>query len=164
VGIVLPRLAGGFLRGRLSSNVRPHVNTATRLSAHLLAFLALLAALRPSTVAPVALVTVYVAGALFLLLAPRSRLYPRWPRTWLTALGYALLLATVFAGADFTLGALGNSAKPRAPLPTAFGGLELYWLLVFGVASVAAGALPGVALERRQQPQTKPSACMGRSQ
>jgi len=140
------------------------VNTLARLAAHSTAFAAFVAVFRPDAVAPAALLSVFVAGFAFLLWAPRHKRYPRSPRTWLATLLYALLLAAVFSGADFAMGILGNSIKPRAALPAAFGGLELYWLLVFGVASVAMGAWAGAAIEHWQQAQAEPSSSMGRSQ
>ena len=134
------------------------MNTIARLASHLLAFSATVAALRPSAVAPAALLSLYVAGAVFVLLAPRHRLYPRLPGTWAATLGYAVLLAAIFAGAGFAMGALGNSLRPRAVLPAAFGGVELYWLLVLGVASVAVGALVGTLLEGLQVPSSAPTS------
>jgi hypothetical protein len=127
-----------------------------------MAFAAFAAVLRPNGVAPAALLSVFAAGFAFLLWAPRHRRYPTSPRTWLATGLYALLLAAIFAGANFAMSALGNSIKARAALPAAFGGLELYWLLVFGVASVALGASAGAAIEQRRQARAKLSSNIGR--
>jgi hypothetical protein len=54
---------------------------------------------------------------------------------------YAALLAIFFFGADVALSVLGNSVKPRGQLPAFLGGLEVYFILVPGVASVALGEL-----------------------
>lgn len=124
------------------------MNATARLLAHAAAFAALVAWLRPGGVTAAALITVFALGVVFLLLAPRHRRYSRSVRVWTTTLVYASLLAALFAGADFALQALGNSVKSRTPLPQWLGGLELYWLLVPGVASVAVGALAGLLTER----------------
>lgn len=82
------------------------------------------------------------------------QLQSRWnvsARSWVLCAGYAVLLALLFFGADFALTALGTSVKPRAALPAFLNGLELYYLLVPGVASMAMGAAVGAWLQARQQ-------------
>ena len=140
------------------------MKTIASLVAHSIAFTAFVGLCRPDTVAPVALLGVFVAGFAFLVWAPRHKRCPRSPVAWLATFVYAILLAAVFAGADFAMEALGNSIRSRAPLPPAFGGLELYWLLVFGVATVAVGALVGSTVERRAHSPAKSSSSMGHSQ
>jgi len=66
-------------------------------------------------------------------------------KTWRATLMHSCLFAALFAGADFALTELGNSARPRAPLPMLVGGLDLHFLLLPGVTSVALGALAGKA-------------------
>jgi drug/metabolite transporter (DMT)-like permease len=140
------------------------MNTIARLAAHCAAFMFFVAALRPTSVAPFAMLSVFVAGFAFLLFAPRHGRYPRSQRAWLATLLYALLLAAIFAGSDFAMTTLGNSITSRAALPAAFGGLELYWLLVFGAASVAAGALAGAVTEHRGQARARLTSSIGRSE
>ena len=131
------------------------MNTTVRLAAHLFTFVGFLALLQPGTVEPAAWLAVFTVGWVFLILAPNHQAYPKSQGTWLKAALYTLLLASLFFGTDFALHALGNTVKPRAALPPYLGGLELYWLLVPGVLSVATGGLAGAVLERRSQPQAK---------
>ena len=131
------------------------MNTTVRLAAHLLTFGGLLVLLRPATVEPTAWLVVFTIGWVFLILAPSHRAYPKTQGTWIKAALYTLLLAILFFGTDLALQVLGNTVRPRAPLPPHLGGLELYWFLVPGVLSIATGALAGAVLERRTQPQAK---------
>ena len=131
------------------------MNTTVRLAAHLFTFGSFLALLRPATVEPAAWLAVFITGWVFLTLAPNHRAYPRRPGTWVKAALYTLLLASLFFGTDLAVQLLGNTVRPRAALPPYLGGLELYWLLVPGVLSVATGALAGAVLERTSQPQAK---------
>jgi len=123
--------------------VEPGLGVA-RLAAHALSFFVLAGwPLRAAGVEPGAWLVLYAAGAVFLCAAPGHRAYPRSIKAWLAVAFYSVLLAAVFFGADFALQTLGNSARPRASLPSWFGGLELYYVLVPGVTSVAIGALTG---------------------
>ena len=131
------------------------MNTTVRLAAHLLTFGGLLALLRPATVEPAAWLLVFAIGWLFLILAPSHRAYPKAQGTWIKAALYTLLRALLFFGSGLALQVLGNTVRPRATLPLYLGGLELYWLRVPGVLSVATGALAGAVLEHRSQPQAK---------
>ena len=131
------------------------MNTTVRLAAHLFTFVGFLALLRPGTVEPAAWLGVFAIGWAFLILAPNHQAYPKSQGTWLKAALYTLLLASLFFGTDLALHALGNTVKPRAALPPYLGGLELYWLLVPGVLSVAIGALAGAAFGQRNEQQSK---------
>jgi hypothetical protein len=104
----------------------------------------------------------YAAGALCLFAAQRARHLRLSPARALKLVGYSILVAALFFGADFALTTLGNSVTPRQALPAAFGGLELWYLLVPGVAAVALGSWVtgvlggGVAPRGRQVPQGDP--------
>jgi hypothetical protein len=112
-------------------------------------------------VAAAAWVVVYVAGALYLVatqLVPRLRLSVAQA---LRLLGYSVLVATLFFGANLALTALGNSVKPRQPLPSALGGLELWYLLVPGVAAVAlASVVFGLLRRKLSSPPSSPAVGM----
>lgn len=127
------------------------MNAAARLLAHATTFALLACVLEPAAVAPDALLGLFLSGTLVLALGPCLSCYPHAARTWAQVVFYSLLLGGLFFGADFALLALGNSVKPRAILPPAFGGLELYWVLVPGVASVGAGAWVGALLRQRHR-------------
>ena len=115
--------------------------TAVGLLTHLLSFVVVVATVATPSVSIIAWLALYGVGALCLLIGPYLRL-PKLPaRQWAMVLMYALLLAVIFAGAEFGLQTLGNSVKPRGVLPSYLGGLEPYFMLVPGVASVALGEL-----------------------
>ena len=76
-----------------------------------------------------------------------ARLNLEW-LAWLRVLFYALLLSVIFLGADFALDILRGSVKPRGQLPVFFDGLELYFVLMPGVASVAIGGAARGMLRR----------------
>ena len=67
---------------------------------------------------------------------------------WLQVLFYALLLAAIFFGADFALDTLRGAVRPRSQLPAFFNGLEFYFVLAPGVASIAVGGAARSILAR----------------
>lgn len=130
------------------------------LLAYVLAYSAFLVVL-PAT-NPVPQVSWLALLALGLIVTVVLQLQSRWSvsaRSWVLCAIYVALLASLFFGADFALSALGTSVKPRAELPAFLNGLELYYLLVPGVASVALGVAVGAWLKAYQQRRhVKPSA------
>lgn len=143
------------------SDAQP-IAKATGLLTHAAAFWVFVLLVPAANVAPAAWAVLYAAGALCLAATPRVHRFRLSPARALKLLGYSVLVATLFFGADMALTALGNSAKPRQALPAAFGGLELWYLLVPGVAAVAVGSWVagvlsgGVAPGRHQLPQGDP--------
>lgn len=91
-------------------------------------------------VAATAWVVAYAGGVAYLLAAPHLHGARLSPVQSLKLLGYCVLVAALFFGADSALNALGNSVKTRQALPAAFGGLEVWFLLVPGVAAPALGS------------------------
>lgn len=90
----------------------------------------------------------YLVGAAFLAAGawfPKLRLSPR---AAFEVLGYSVLLAIVFWGANMALDILGNAVRVRRLAPELRAGLPIHFVLVPGVASVGVGALAD-ALWRR---------------
>lgn len=103
-------------------------------------------------VAPLAWVGLYLATALLAVLAAWWR-WPRWPaRTWLYACFCSLLLAASFWGANFALDALHGAARRKAEVTSTLGGLELWFVLCPGVASIAVSGLARSLLEGNARP------------
>ena len=117
------------------------MGTAAGLLAHLLSFVVVVATVATPSVSLIAWLTLYGVGAAYLLIGPYAPLPKLSARQWAMLFVYALILAVIFAGAEFGLQTLGNSVKPRGVLPSYLGGLEPYFMLVPGVASVALGEL-----------------------
>ena len=115
--------------------------TAAGLLAHLLSFVVVVATVATPSVSFIAWLTLYGVGAAYLLIGPYGSLLKLSAQQWALLLMYSVLLAVIFAGAEFGLQTLGNSVKPRGVLPAYLGGLELYFMLAPGVASVALGEL-----------------------
>jgi hypothetical protein len=116
------------------------MRAALPLLAHALAFWAGVAALAPPSVSPSAWAALYLLGAVAVVLIerhPRARLSAR---AWAIVAAYAAFLAVLFWGADHALNELRGAIRPRAALPAYLGGLELCFMLVPGVASVALAA------------------------
>ena len=117
------------------------MGTAAGLLTHLLSFVVVVATVATPSVSLIAWLSLYGVGAAYLLIGPYVPLPKLSVRQWAMLFVYALILAVIFAGAEFGLQTLGNSVKPRGGLPSYLGGLELYFMLVPGVASVALGEL-----------------------
>ena len=115
--------------------------TAAALLAHLLSFVFVVTTVATPSVSFLAWLALYGLGAGYLLIGSYVRIPKLSARQWAMLFLYALLLAVIFAGAEFGLQTLGNSVKPRGVLPAYLGGLEPYFMLVPGVASVALGEL-----------------------
>ena len=115
--------------------------TAAGLLAHLLSFVVVVATVATPSVSFLAWLALYGLGAAYLLIGPYVPIPKLSARQWAKLFVYALILAVIFAGAEFGLQTLGNSVKPRGVLPSYLGGLEPYFMLVPGVASVALGEL-----------------------
>lgn len=125
------------LRPRSSALVRIAVSLAAYVSAYF-AFLVLLPSV--NSVPRASWIGLLVLGAVSTVVL---QLQSRWQlscRSWLLCAFYCVLLASLFFGADFALTVLGTSVKPRAELPSFLNGLELYYILVPGFASIAIGA------------------------
>ena len=115
--------------------------TAAGLLAHLLSFVVVVATVATPSVSFIAWLALYGVGSAYLLIGRYVPLPKLSARQWAMLFVYALILAVIFAGAEFGLQTLGNSVKPRGVLPSYLGGLEPYFMLVPGVASVALGEL-----------------------
>jgi len=76
--------------------------------------------------------------------------WPRWPAwTWLAALGYTLLFAALFCGANLALDALHGAHRPNADVARHLGGLELWFVLFPGIASMAVSGFARTLLSRQ---------------
>ena len=117
------------------------MGTAAGLLAHLLSFVVVVATVATPSVSFIAWLALYGVGSAYLLIGRYVPLPKLSARQWGMLFVYALLLAVIFAGAEFGLQTLGNSVKPRGVLPSYLGGLEPYFMLVPGFASVALGEL-----------------------
>ena len=117
------------------------MGTAAGLLTHWLSFALVVTTVAPPSVSPVAWLALYGVGVGYMLIGPYVRIPKLSARQWALLLMYSVLLAVIFAGAEFGLQTLGNSVKPRGVLPAYLGGLEPYFMLVPGVASVALGEL-----------------------
>ena len=117
------------------------MGTVASLLTHLLSFAGVVAAVATPSVSFLAWLALYGVGAAYLLIGPYVRIPKLSARQWAILLGYALLLSVIFAGIELGLQTLGNSVKLRGVLPSYLGGLEPYFMLVPGVASVALGEL-----------------------
>lgn len=117
------------------------MHAAIALAAHAVAFWAFVFFIAPLTVSLPAWLATYSLGVGVLLLVLLR--YPTkiacWPSVRLFL--YSLLFSAVFFCVDNALTVLGSAVRPRQPLPTFLGGLELYYLLLPGVAAVAVGLL-----------------------
>ena len=130
------------------------MGTIAGLLAHAISFAGFVTILPTLSVSLAAWLVLYAVGVIVVLLGPRLTLVAYTARGWSLALFYAVLSAVIFAGADLALQALGNAVKPRAIVPPALGGLEFYFLLVPGVASVALGQLARFAALHFLRPST----------
>ena len=117
------------------------MGTIAGLLAHAISFAGFVTIVPTLSVSLVAWLVLYTIGVVVVSPGPRLALIAYTARGWSLALFYSVLFAVIFAGADLALQVLGNSVKPRATLPPALGGLELYFVLVPGVASIALGQL-----------------------
>ena len=137
------------------------MHTATALAAHATAFWAFVFLVAPPAVTVGAWLATYSLGAgMLLLVALRTATTSEsWPAVRLFL--YSLLLALIFFGADQALTVLGTSVKPRQPLPAFLGGLELYYLLVPGVAAVALGQLVASIYASSQRTRQRSRAASG---
>lgn len=108
---------------------------------HGLAYWAFVLLVAPSAVGREAWAVLYLAGVAALSLWLREPASTAARRRAVEVLGYSMLLGVWFFGADRGLAVLGNSVRPRQALPGFLHGLELYYLLVPGVATVALGRL-----------------------
>ena len=108
-------------------------------------FAAMVASLPPSGVSPLAWTTLYVGALAVAVLAMRHITLPLK-----AALGWGLqsvLLALIFFGANGGLDALHGAHRPKAEVARYLGGLELWFVLCPGAASVAL-ALAVAAISR----------------
>ncbi len=76
-----------------------------------------------------------------------SRLRALRPLQWLAVAGYALLLASIFRGAEFALDALNGPQRRKADMASHLGGLEL-WMALCAVAAFAVMAAAASACRR----------------
>jgi hypothetical protein len=111
------------------------------ITAHAVAFLASVLLIGHENVAPHVWLVLYVLGVAFVVAFYCTALNLHRAVAIAQLLGFSLLLAAMFYGADQALTILGNSAKRRAQEPEFLGGLTLPMFLVAGPACVALGAL-----------------------
>jgi hypothetical protein len=120
---------------------RYYLSAFAAAAVHASAFVAFLVYVAPSSVRATSWLALYLLGGSFLWLRPRLLPTANSFKLWASTLMYAALLAILFFGADLALSVLGNSVKPRSQLPAFLGGLEMHFVLVPGIASVALGEL-----------------------
>ena len=134
------------------------MNAAAGLTVHLLAYWAFVWLVLPPAVAFRSWVAVYGLGVLALLVLWRRDPAEAQLQPSVKAFLYSVFVAGIFFGADQTLTVLGNSVKPRQALPEFLGGLELYYLLVPGVAAAALGNLAAAIRAKRKSTRVGPVA------
>lgn len=98
------------------------------------------ALLHAAAVSAAAWAALYAAGVIALLALPYSRAGRVPARRWLTAAGLTVLLAGIFFGADGALDALNGARRAKTQVAAHLGGLELWFVLCPGAASVALAA------------------------
>lgn len=115
------------------------MNSLVALAVHAISFWTAVAFIGGHQVAVPAWAVLFAVGAVAVLVASRGALPSLGSRRAALLFLYSVVLGGLFFGADFALNVLGNSVLPRAQLPGYLGGLELYFVLVPGLASASLG-------------------------
>ena len=90
----------------------------------------------PAGVSWVARTVFYATCIVALLLVRRSAWSAASPMVWMVRAAHCVLLAVLFYGADQARDILYGPQRLKAELPGWLGGLELWWILCPGIASV----------------------------
>jgi hypothetical protein len=92
----------------------------------------------------------YVCCVLALLYLRRSTWSAAPAKSWLVRAAYSVLLALLFYGANRAQDILYGPERLKSNLPGWLGGLELWWILCPGIASIALAAASARLLSERR--------------